>query len=418
MRSISVRAALGVVLAIGMRAPEVVSGFQAKRPPVAGYSEFEANVTIWFVDNDRTVATWNDGEKFTHPALRRMLDAAGMKTRVEHISQAELAVRWKDAESDHRLPDLLSATNWAGTVRALEKEGRLKPVVSERLSFLTEHASCADFALRFLHLVRDSVHPSLRDKAVEVILKLGPTFELPGRHLSAREKRLEAEHAARRAVKAFLSGDPAGLRLVASSRSSHLHECSRPAPSLKGMNVEAGTVELRGNALLAVAVVDTTFKNDRCLGSDPVVVILVREDSRWKALTVCRDVLTLTETVPKLCKLLEQTAPNAASPAAPRLLEPADGGNISREHPHLRWALPDQGGAVAAQVYEQHLGNIEDKEASWPNSMLQVFPAQPREGKVNPFEGVIGARMSWTVWAIGQDGQIAIAPTAHFGLGR
>ena len=74
--------------------------------------------------------------------------------------QADFATRWNDAEENQRLPDLVTATHWVGAVRGLETQGKLKMVVSERLSFLTNYASCPDFAGRFLWMVRGSEHPS------------------------------------------------------------------------------------------------------------------------------------------------------------------------------------------------------------------------------------------------------------------
>ena len=74
----------------------------------------------------------------------------------------------------------------------------------------------------------------------------------------------------------------------------------------------------------------------------------------------------------------------------------------------MTWTVPVAGGPLLAQVFEHHYGDTGARDASWPEARLQVFPAEPRGGKVNPFLGVVGSRMSWTVWTIGQGGQVGL----------
>ena len=177
-----------------------------KPPPAVGASEAEANLTIWFVDNDRTAKAWSDSEAFRHPMLVPLLVASGLKPRIEHMSRADFPARWQQAEALHRLPDLICPTNLAGTIRELDKAGRLRFVSSERLTARTDNASCQDFSRRFVFLVCGSLHESNGRRTIELILRPGPEIELPGPRLSESAGREEAEITARRAVIAYMSG--------------------------------------------------------------------------------------------------------------------------------------------------------------------------------------------------------------------
>jgi hypothetical protein len=299
-------------------------------------------------------------------------------------------------------------------VRDLETQGKLKAILSERLSSLSAHATSPDFAGRFFWLVRSSQHSTKARDAVELILRPGPAFELPGPSLGTQASRLEAEHTARRAVTSFLSGDIDGLTAVASRRSSQLVECTHPHALLKGLKAQSREVEIRGNDWLAVAIVETTFDGEHVLGADPIVVVLVREDKHWKALCVCRDINAVTDVVPALCRAVEHSGATTSAPPEPRLHGRRDGQQVSRDFPFLTWTVPDGEEPLQAQVFEDHFGPTDEPGASWPEARLQVFPGEPRKGKANPFVGVIGSRMSWTVWTIGSGGQISVAPTARF----
>jgi Thioredoxin-like len=385
-------------------------------PPPVGTSGAEANLAIWFVDNDRTAAGWSDPDAFRHPVLVQLLLANGLKPRIEHMARADFPARWKQAEAVHRLPDLLCPTNWAGTIRELEKEGRLRFVGSERLTARPEDASCQDFFSRFVLLVRGSLHESNGRKAVEMLLRPGPEIELPGPRLTSAAGREEAADTARRAVTAFLSGDSRGVAAVASHRSSQLAECTRPGPSLQEMKAQAGAVELRGNERISVALVESTFESDRFLGGDPIAVVLVREDGHWKVLMICRDSLTVRDAVPALCNIMARMGSSTSDPPEPRLVEPLEGRNVSGEKPYLTWAVTSGGGPLLAQVFAHQFGNSDEKDASWPQARLKVFPAEPRQGKINILSEVVGSHMSWSVWTIGQNGQVAVAPAVHFGV--
>jgi hypothetical protein len=371
-------------------------------PPLVGVPEAEANLRIWFVDHPLVVATWRARDAYRHTGLVKMFSEAGLKPRIEHMAQADFFGRWNEAEELHQLPDLLVATRGDGAFRILEQEGRCKAVVSQRLSYLTEYASCEDFADRALWLVRSPDLPSSRGKALELLMRPGREFELSGPHLGDDAGRLEAEQTARRAVTAFLCGDSSELKAVASRRSSQLAECTRPGSTIKETKAQVREVQLRGNGLLAIAIVESSFESDRFVGADPVVVVLLREDKHWKALCVCQEITTLEGAVPVLCKAIEHLETARPSPPEPRLEEPGDGQVLSAKLPFLTWTVPGEGGPLLAQVFEHHFGDLAEADARWPQARLRVFPAEPRGGKVNPFlGGFFGSRMSWTIWTIG-----------------
>ena len=126
---------------------------------------------------------------------------------------------------------------------------------------------------------------------------------------------------------------------------------------MQGIKAHAHEVALRGNDLLAVAVVETSFEGERFVGADPVVVVLVREDKHWKALCVCREIMTLNDVVPALCKAIVQGEPPKSAPPEPRLLGRRDGQVLTRDFPFLTWTVPVEGGPVHAQIFEHHYGD-------------------------------------------------------------
>ena len=263
--------------------------------------------------------------------------------------------------------------------------------------------------------MRGSLHESNGRKAVELLLTPGPEIELPGPRLSDAAGSAAAETAARRAVIAYMSGDAAGLKAVASHRSSQLAECTHPTTWMR-MKAQAGAVELRGNERLAVGLVESTFEGDRFLGGDPIAVALVREDGDWKVLSICRDVVTVKDAVPALCGMMARLDGSTSDPPEPRLVEPREGQEVGEGHPFLSWTVDPGGGPLLAQVFTYQYGDFGEKEASWPEARLKVFPAEPRHGKVAVLAEIVGPRMSWSVWTIGQGGQVAVAPAAHFGV--
>ena len=165
-----------------------------------------------------------------------------------------------------------------------------------------------------------------------------------------------------------------------------------------------------------MAVVESTFEGDRFLGGDPIAVVLVREERQWKALIICRDVVTVRDAVPALCTIMARMDSSTSHPPEPRLVEPREGQNVGEEHPYLTWTVDPGGGPLMGQVFAYQYGDLGEKESSWPDARLKVFPAEPRQGKVAVLAEVVGSHMSWSVWTIGQGGQLAVAPPAHFGV--
>ena len=65
----------------GGRGPNLIA------PPPVGFPEAEADVVIWFVDAEKSVDRWNDEDWTGHAHLRRLLQAAGLRPRIEHIAR-------------------------------------------------------------------------------------------------------------------------------------------------------------------------------------------------------------------------------------------------------------------------------------------------------------------------------------------
>ncbi len=167
--------------------------------------------------------------------------------------------RWDRARAAGMAPDLIAADKLAGLVRELETKGRLIHVQSERLSWMTEVASCDDFARRWRFLVAGSAHGSSAKRALDELLRPGPGTSLPGPVLSSSDGRGEAVAIARQAATAFVSGDPRRLKEVASESSPQLSRCTAPEEFRSGWTADAGAVEIRGNASIAFAKVETRY---------------------------------------------------------------------------------------------------------------------------------------------------------------
>lgn len=385
--------------------------------PSANRDEARASFTVWFVDDNEDAAAQPGAEPSPHARLVELIQAARSQPRLEHVREADFPARWTEAEELGRLPQLLAVKRWRGRVPELERAGALQLVMSERLT--SDPSSCPDLANRFRLLPRHASGGAATREFMMRLLRNGDSRPLPGPELTSECSPLEARQAARRAVAAHLSGDVARLTAVASRRSSQLKGCTVPAAWLAGMKVTTEEVQLRGNAQIAIGVVEASFESERYLCRDPIGVILVREEGRWRAMTVCRDFATVKDAIPLLCRALSQVKTASAERLPePRLVEPPDGGNLNLNRPRLIWSIPDGGEAILAQVFEHHFGDSADREARWPEARLQVFPPVPRRGEVNPYEGGIGGDMSWTVWTLGEGGRIAVAPARRFGIGR
>ena len=115
-------------------------------PAAVGFPEAEADFVIWFVDAGKSLERWNDSDWTSHAHLRRLLGSAGLRPRIEHMARDDFTERWDRVKARGQAPDFITADKLAGLVRELEMSGRLIHVQSERLSWMTELASCDDFA--------------------------------------------------------------------------------------------------------------------------------------------------------------------------------------------------------------------------------------------------------------------------------
>ncbi len=388
----------------------------AAPPPPVGAPESEADVILWSVDASRSIRRWGDEDWTGHTQLLRLLRSAGLRPRVEHMARESFPARWDRAEAAGRAPEIVVADQMAGLVRDLERKGRLIPLLSGRLTWAPQNASCPDLAGRSVYLVAGSRHEGAGRKAADELLRPGPEATLPGRVLPDAEGRAEAVAVARQAVVAYVSGDPAALKAVASDSSPQLGRCVKPDEFRRGREVVAEAVQVQGTAALAFAMVEMRFRGEKMIGADPVLVILRREAARWKAFAVSSDVLTLGE-LPALCRLESREGTGADDLPVPCLLFPADRGRIGERDRSFAWEIPGDGGPLAAQVCQVLL---DEKEAAWPETRLKVYPGSPRGRSLLASEtgkdltGVTAERMSWCVWSVDRDGRISVSDVGGY----
>jgi hypothetical protein len=164
-----------------------------------------------FVDGQRTIKRWTDPKAFDHRQLLQILRASGSSPRVEHLAFSDFPARWDRAAAAGRLPDLIASEKLPASARELERRGRLLGVVSQRLAWMPGLASCPDFAGRSLHMLQGGPHESAARRAVGELVKPGPETDPPGPRLPDAADAVGAEHTARRAVAAYMMGDPRAL---------------------------------------------------------------------------------------------------------------------------------------------------------------------------------------------------------------
>ncbi len=393
-------------------APSGPVGPVPKAPPPVGAPESEADVVIWFVDATESIKRWGDEDWTGHAHLIPLLRAAGLRLRIEHMAREDFPARWDRAEAAGQAPDIIAADRLAGLVRELDRKGRLTHVYSERLLWTPEVASCSDFAGRSPHLVAGSRHEAAGRKTARELLKPGPETTLPGSELPDAAGRAEAVAVSRRAVVAYLSGDREGLEAVASQSSPQLTRCIKPEEFRLGWDVQANSVEVRGNEAIAFARVEMQFGGKQMIGADSVLVVLCRESSRWKAFAVSKDILSIKE-LPALGRLGLRARVGPEDPPTPRLLYPADGGTIEGGGKSFAWEVPARGQPLVAQVCQVLLNG--EKGRSWPETRLKVYPGEPRgqsllsETTAKDLTGVTAEQMSWCVWAIDRDGRLSVS---------
>jgi thioredoxin-related protein len=389
----------------------------AVAPPPVGASELEADVIIWSVDASGSVKRWGDDDWTGHAQMLHLLRNAGLRPRAEHMARESFPARWDRAAAAGRAPELVMADQMAGLVLDLGRKGRLIPLVSDRLTSTPENASCPDLSGRMAFLVAGSRHEDAGRKAVAELLRSGPEMTLPGPELLDAERRAEAAAVARRAVVAYMSGDSMGLKAVASPSSPQLTCCTKPDEFWQGRAVVADSVEVRGNEAVAFARVDMQWRGKKMVGADSVLVILRREDARWKAFAVSSDILSIKE-LPALCRLEFRAGTGQGDHSAPRLLYPIGGGRIGVGGTSFAWEVPGEDGALAAQVCQVLLNR--EKGSSWPETRLKVYPGMPRGRSLllsetaKDLTGVTAEQMSWCVWSVGRDGGISVSGVGSY----
>ena len=260
--------------------------------------------------------------------------------------------RWEDAVDRKHLPELITADRLVGLLVDLEAKGRLIGVRSQRLTLDAEAASCADFtgplALPGRRLAARGRGPEGRGGAAQAGTGDAPSGRgTPrdggsGRGRPGREARRDRLYLGR-------SRAAPGGRLGLLSATVSLH----PAGGAVGASwdVEAGSVELRGNEAIAFARVEMQFRGKTMIGADPVAVVLRREGSHWKAFSVGNDVFCL-RALPELCRLALRPPSGPQSPPAPRLSYPDDDKPIGTDGRSFAWEIPAGGEPLAAQVCE------------------------------------------------------------------
>jgi hypothetical protein len=160
------------------------------------------------------------------------------------------------------------------------------------------------------------------------------------------------------------------------------------------------------------------FRGKTVIGADPVLVVLRREGSRWRAFSVSSDVFSV-KALPVLCclELRTQASPHAAVPPAPRLLHPDDRGSLGEGGRAFAWEVPAGGEPLAAQVGEVLL---DERGSSWPLSRIKVYPGEPRSRSLRVSEtgqgltGLTSDEMRWCVWTIGAEGGLSVSEVRSY----
>ena len=324
-------------------------GRSTQLPSPAGDEEALANLVIWFVDSSRSIPQWNDSDWTGHAQLLGLLRVSGLRPRIEHLSRENFPARWDRLDAMRKAPDLIVADKLAGLVGELEKAGRLLHIMSERLTQTPEVASCTDFKGKWIFRVAGSRNETSARNAVKELLRPGPETDLPGTGLPDTEGRDEAVATARRAAVAFFAGDLDRLKDIISADSPQLTRCTKPDKYRRDLEVEAESVEIRGNPLIAFARAELRFRSNRMIGADPVMVVLRREGPRWKAFAISADVLSV-RALYEFCRLELRPTHNQTVPPKPRLLTPPDGAALGGDGRSFAWEIPMGGEPLTAQI--------------------------------------------------------------------
>lgn len=383
-----------------------------ERPPApraAGASVEEADLKIWFVASRDETEQWKDASWITHAALIELLKQAGLQPRIEHLSERDLPDRWEQAVQSAKLPDMVASKHLGGTLKSLDEARRLRIVASDRLESDPEWAAPLQLWRRFVWLVPGSIHESQALRAARVLLKPASGKLLEKGSLGAPVDPAGAEHAVQEAAIAYLSADPQRLAPVLSRQSLLRQYTRRPGKQswLDGMQATVSEVELRGNDWFAVAVLQAEFENNRSLGQTPLSVVLMREDSQWRVLSVLRDSRAI-DAVRHFANLPLEAKADSEPPQPAKLLTPADGDELTSKG--LEWEQPAEGKTPLAQVCE--LVIVGHGSDGWPDFCDLSFHAGTQSnGAVKV--GVSGEQCHWRVWSIGKAG-IAVSESRMY----
>ena len=405
---------------VGMTAPELAPRIEKPVAPApVGAPAAVANLAVWFVDGTREILAAgpeSDSDEPRNTLLPPQLKARPASRQEpaawQHRSRGFSRALGCSGRGITRIPDLISPRKlgWY-LIRQLEDQGRLTGVRSQRLSWMPEVASCSDFKGRWLYLVNDSEHQAPAQKALVELLRPAPEMSLPRAELAEAAGKAEAALVARLGVVAYISGDPEGLKRVAATSSPQLSRCTLPPRFRLDWKVETGAIDLRGNGTIAFAKVEMRFRGKGHFGADPVLVVLQRETSHWKAFCVSSDLVSI-RALPALCALqFRSPADRQFAPPVPRLMRPADGGKLGEGGQSFGWEIPSADHPLAAQVCEVLL---DEKDSSWPLSRITGVQRREPPGRslleadtAQDITGMDSHEMRWCVWAVGVDGWVS-----------
>jgi HEAT repeats len=140
------------------------------------------------VDASKNMKRSGDEDWTRHAQLLRLLAAAGIQARIEHVTHEGFPAKWKRAESQGQVPGILVTDDSAELVAELERKGRLAPVSWNPKSASSPHFSGRGtfvvIGARYECMGRNAVNeildtlrrksPQLRQVALEILTTMGP----------------------------------------------------------------------------------------------------------------------------------------------------------------------------------------------------------------------------------------------------
>jgi thioredoxin-related protein len=387
----------------------------ASPPPACGFSENQADLVIWFLEQDPK--NFQDQQWARHEALLRYLTSKGFRPRIVHYYRWQLSERWREAEAAHRLPDMLVAAARNGLFRDLMKSGAVGDAISTRLKQPDRWSVCRDFQGRWIWTVTNSLHAKRAEKAFWALCApRDATDALPRANLADSERKAVVGLAANIA-KWWCAGDVQSLRPHWDEQSTQRRASSESVELRERRNyfVRTDGVALLGNDRLVMAIVETraegTLPNGPAFCSKtqrlgtPTLVILRHHRPKWQTLAVGMLAYDIN-ILPGAAELVAFTK-GAARVAVAQLLAPANGTEIGNEEFPARWRLPP----VGTDPPQFWLATTRD-DHGYPTMVLQRISAHPCEGEIRQF---VRSPTTAEIWAISADGQIAFSNRNHWG---